>query len=112
MSRLPTPGGDDGNWGQILNDYLLVEHNADGTLKRTADIDDAKAKADVALPVTGGTLTGDVVVPIAGMVMTAPTDLWRIRVDDNGQIVATNLTTSESTVMGGSRLITQGLFSG
>lgn len=33
MSRLPTPGGDNGNWGQILNDYLSVEHNADGSLK-------------------------------------------------------------------------------
>jgi hypothetical protein len=33
MSRLPTPGGDAGDWGTILNDYLSVEHNADGTLK-------------------------------------------------------------------------------
>jgi hypothetical protein len=32
-ARLPTVGGDDGNWGQILNDFLSVEHNADGTLK-------------------------------------------------------------------------------
>lgn len=33
MNRLPTPGGDNGNWGQILNDYLSVEHNPDGSLK-------------------------------------------------------------------------------
>jgi hypothetical protein len=33
MSRLPTPGGDDNTWGDLLNDFLLVEHNADGTLK-------------------------------------------------------------------------------
>lgn len=33
MARLPTPGGDDGNWGDILNDFLSVEHNGDGTLK-------------------------------------------------------------------------------
>jgi len=33
MARLPVPGSDDGNWGQILNDYLLAGHNADGTLK-------------------------------------------------------------------------------
>lgn len=31
MARLPTPGGDDGNWGAILNEYLNQEHNADGT---------------------------------------------------------------------------------
>lgn len=33
MARLPNPGGDSGNWGTILNDYLLQVHQADGTLK-------------------------------------------------------------------------------
>lgn len=33
MARLPQPGGDDGNWGTILNDYLLQAHAPDGTLK-------------------------------------------------------------------------------
>ena len=33
MARLPTPGGDDGTWGQILNDFLSVAHDADGSLK-------------------------------------------------------------------------------
>lgn len=33
MHRLPTPGSDDGTWGDILNDFLSVEHNADGSLK-------------------------------------------------------------------------------
>ena len=33
MARLPNPGSDDGTWGQILNDFLLQAHNADGTLK-------------------------------------------------------------------------------
>jgi len=37
MSRLPTPGSDDGTWGDILNDFLGVEHNSDGTQK-TVDI--------------------------------------------------------------------------
>lgn len=32
-SRLPTPGGDDGTWGAILNDYLAQAHKTDGTLK-------------------------------------------------------------------------------
>lgn len=35
-SRLPTPGGDDGTWGDVLNDFLGVEHNADGTQKALA----------------------------------------------------------------------------
>ncbi len=33
MARLPIPGEDTGTWGEILNDYLLVAHNNDGTLK-------------------------------------------------------------------------------
>lgn len=33
MVRLPTPGGDEGNWGNILNDFLSQEHNGDGSLK-------------------------------------------------------------------------------
>jgi len=33
MSRLPSVGGDNDDWGNILNDYLTVSHNNDGTLK-------------------------------------------------------------------------------
>lgn len=33
MSRLPIPGQDDDVWGQILNDFLTVSHNSDGTLQ-------------------------------------------------------------------------------
>lgn len=33
MARLPAVGGDSNNWGSILNEYLSVEHNTDGTLK-------------------------------------------------------------------------------
>lgn len=33
MPRLPQPGADAGNWGDILNDYLSTAHSSDGTLK-------------------------------------------------------------------------------
>jgi hypothetical protein len=33
MTRLPQPGADTGYWGEILNEYLLEEHNSDGTHK-------------------------------------------------------------------------------
>jgi hypothetical protein len=33
MARLPVPGGDDGSWGEILNNFLSIEHNSDGTQK-------------------------------------------------------------------------------
>ena len=36
MARLPTPGADNGTWGQILNDFLVVSHDADGALKDSA----------------------------------------------------------------------------
>jgi hypothetical protein len=36
MPRLPIPGADSGTWGQILNDFLAVAHEADGTLKAGA----------------------------------------------------------------------------
>jgi hypothetical protein len=42
MARLPYPGGDDGTWGAILNDFLAVEHNTDGTLKKSTQITGAE----------------------------------------------------------------------
>lgn len=36
MTRLPVPGSDGGTWGSILNDFLSVSHNSDGTLKTSA----------------------------------------------------------------------------
>ncbi|HEX6462482.1 MAG TPA: glycosyl hydrolase family 28-related protein [Candidatus Saccharimonadales bacterium] len=33
MVRLPEPGGDEDIWAQLLNEYLLVAHNPDGTLR-------------------------------------------------------------------------------
>jgi hypothetical protein len=36
MTRLPTPGKDSGTWGSILNDFLEVSLNSDGSLKGSA----------------------------------------------------------------------------
>jgi hypothetical protein len=35
-ARLPIPGSDDGSWGDILNQFLSVSHNSDGTLSSGA----------------------------------------------------------------------------
>jgi len=48
MARLPQPGGDNGNWGQILNDYLTQSHNGDGTLKPIAQSVITNLQADLA----------------------------------------------------------------
>ena len=37
MPRLPVPGGDADQWAEILNEYLLVSHNPDGS-QRTDSI--------------------------------------------------------------------------
>lgn len=36
MARLPQPGGDIGEWGSILNEYLSVIHKSDGSLKNNS----------------------------------------------------------------------------
>lgn len=61
MARLPQPGGDANIWGDVLNDFLAVEHNSDGTLKKAGDITQASQNAASALAAipTGGT-TGQV----------------------------------------------------
>jgi len=55
MARLPTPGGDNSVWGSILNDFLLVEHNSDGSLKLRDDGTFALATRTIA---TGTGLSG------------------------------------------------------
>lgn len=57
MARLPQPGGDDGSWGSILNDYLAQAHNSDGTLKNnsvTAAQLAPNAVTGTALNISGG----------------------------------------------------------
>jgi len=36
VARLPNPGGDDGTWGGILNSFLQVAHDTDGSLLGSA----------------------------------------------------------------------------
>ncbi|TAH34248.1 hypothetical protein EYC59_03105 [Candidatus Saccharibacteria bacterium] len=49
MARLPNPGGDDGQWGNILNDFLGQAHDTSGTLKPdsvgTAQVQDGSLTA-------------------------------------------------------------------
>lgn len=45
MARLPTPGSDKGTWGDVLNQFLGVEHDSDGSLKRGDEITQASSNA-------------------------------------------------------------------
>jgi hypothetical protein len=69
MTRLPTPGSDNGAWGNILNDFLAVEHNSDGTLKASGSI---STKAPLANP----TFTGTVTVPAPSNATDATTKTY------------------------------------
>ena len=76
MARLPQPGGDDKVWGNILNEFLDVEHAADGTLKLRSD----------------GTLGGFYSKPGAGGVQPTKNDVGLANVDnttDNDKPVST-----------------------
>ncbi len=61
MARLPQPGSDNGVWGDILNDFLLQAHNADGTLKpldKTAvGLSNVDNTSDASKPVSTATQT-------------------------------------------------------
>ena len=66
MSRLPVPGSDNGTWGDILNDFLSVEHNSDGTQKTvpvtkggTGATDTTTARTNLGLGTAATTASSD-----------------------------------------------------
>jgi hypothetical protein len=66
MTRLPNPGSDDGVWGQVLNDFLGVAHDADGTLKPSAlNAVGVELKAQKGAANGYAGLNGNAVVPAA-----------------------------------------------
>lgn len=48
MPSLPTPGASDDTWGQELNDFLLVAHNADGTINDASILEQTYTSQTVA----------------------------------------------------------------
>ena len=68
MARLPNPGGDSGTWGTLLNDFLSVEHNADGTLKIRSD-----GTLDGNVKTTGAQTVGGVKTFTSSPVVPTPT---------------------------------------
>ena len=58
MARLPVPGGDDGTWGDVLNQFLLTQHNSDGThslvLNDLTDVNTAGASNGQVLTYSAG----------------------------------------------------------
>lgn len=57
MARLPIPGGDINNWDNILNQYLSVSLNADGTINMAAILS-ALSSSTVAFTITDTSSAG------------------------------------------------------
>jgi hypothetical protein len=61
--RLPVPGSDDNTWGDVLNGFLGVAHNADGSIKTNVAlsqpdidfVDDTNGSKEIELVATAGT---------------------------------------------------------
>jgi len=81
MARLPTPGSDNGNWGDILNQFLLVSHNSDGTLKSTAAV----------APDGSVAMTNALIFAPKGFVMNDGTNLWQVTMSTSGSFVITRI---------------------
>ena len=102
--RLPTPGEDDGTWGEILNEFLLVAHNPDGTVKSGAG-----SESNSVLSVSGR--TGDVTL--------SRSDVGLSNVDNTSDVnkpistatqSALNLKASKSYAAGVAAAMTMGAF--
>jgi Right handed beta helix region len=77
MTRLPQPGGDDDTWGDILNAYLEVSLNSDGTLTNnvvgTAQLQNncvTNAKLDSPTQTTLASVAGKYTLPSGGIPST------------------------------------------
>ncbi len=63
MARLPNVGADWGNWGSLLNEFLNVGHNSDGTNKDASDTSKGVVELATKEEVGAGTDTARVVTP-------------------------------------------------
>ncbi len=92
MARLPVPGGDVDSWAAILNEFLLVTHNPDGTQRvdsipaHSVTLRDLDVKNPIIQNIENFVLTNDserLVWRKAGEVLRATSRL-RINVNDYG----------------------------
>lgn len=94
MARLPVPGSDSGTWGELLNEFLDVAHNFDGTAKnlpqsKTHDLPDTDS-ATTALHHTLGTGATQAAAGNHTHAMTSLSDYDNSSSPAAGQVVAFN----------------------
>src|SRR6185436_18079869 len=71
MARLPVSVSDDGAWGDILNTFLLVEHNPDGTLKAGGSLA-SKADDSTVVHNAGNEAVGGIKTFVASPIVPTP----------------------------------------
>lgn len=96
MSRLPIPGQDDDVWGDILNDFLGIAHNADGTLQPAA------------LTKAGGITSINGATPVNGIVTLRASDLGVVPASADLSMIASTNRTAGNVSMNSNRIINLG----
>lgn len=88
MARLPVPGGDNGDWGNILNQYLLVSLDDNGVLRRNGDITTAQSTADTALNTANQKISLSTVTTKGDLLAaSAAGTVNRVAAGSNGQVL-------------------------
>lgn len=85
MARLPVPGDDSGTWGELLNDFLSVEHAVNGTLKPNGSLAEKADDSEVVHLAGSETVTGTKTrsafnVNQAGVVVTTAGSVYIARI--------------------------------
>jgi hypothetical protein len=102
MSRLPTVGADSNSWGEVLNDYLSVSHNTDGTIKEVALLADTVTMDTIisfAKPTTvytAVTLTTDkTITPNTTTKLPGGGAIWRVTGDGTHNLTFSGFTSND-----------------
>lgn len=109
MARLPIVGGDNNNWGTILNDYLSQSINSDGTLNSTAVAIADRLVSIKTANYTAGSSISEIILVNANsgpITITLPTavgnkHLYDVKKIDTSVNAVTVATTSSQTIDGG-----------
>lgn len=105
MARLPNVGGDWGNWGSLLNDFLGVGHNSDGTNKDASTTSKGVVEIATAAEVSTGSDTTRVVTPATLYTTQALTDAASIAWDLSLGAMATVTLTDNRALANPSNLV-------
>ena len=105
MARLPIPGGDEGTWGDVLNGFLSVSHNSDGTIKTgsSGDVSGPASSTDNAIVRYDGT-TGKLVqnsavtIDDSGNVGIGTTPQAPLHVVNNNAVIFNRTASSTNTI--------------